>query len=390
LKLRYLLPVILLALMLGLQPATARMQDNPPDICQQPENVLPNCHFNDGMSGWQSFLEDGSADFAVLQGGGECHAPLCPAGYIVTQNYFVGGIFQQVAVAKGNTYYANIVWLVFDSLVNDNSVYNQVGGIGRKLGIDPYGGTDPRSPNIIWGPENTRNDCKICGNQEVTAQAQADTITLFLRIDDRWRQRAAEKGYALPPSKDQFWIDDIGMKQVAGSAVPAAPPTDTPVPEPPTATPEPVVAGVQAQAEAAVEPAQLTDAPTEIAQAETTEAEPATPTPMPVNTIAPPPTLTPSATPTPTATFEPRKRLPATPTAPARRAEAEPAAAGLSSVGLLGVAGTTACFGGGALLLLGAVLASLVWLYRLGWGREESGEPDDEEEIIIEIDDDNK
>ncbi|MBI1876986.1 MAG: hypothetical protein HYR94_01895 [Chloroflexi bacterium] len=360
---------------------------------------MPNCNFDNGKDRWQPFTEDGSAIFDVLQGGGGCHAPLCPAAYIVTENYFVGGIYQQVPVVKGNTYYANVVWLVFDSFVNDKSVYDQVGGIGRKLGIDPFGGADPRSPNIVWGAENTRNDCKICANQEVTATAQADTITLFLRIDDRWRQRAADKGYSIPPSKDQFWIDDFGMKQVAGSAAPAAPPpsdtapppTDTPIPEPPTATPAPATEEPQEEAPATVELAQLADAPTDLAQAESPEAESVLPsaTPARVNVIAPPPTLTPSATPSPTATFEPREHPSPTATR-TRRSTPELAAAGLSSVGLLGVAGTTVCIGGAALLLLGAVLSGLVWLYRLGWGKVDDDEPDNdsEEEIIIEIEED--
>ncbi len=385
-KLRLLLLFIVLTLALEVQSSAGGLrQDAPPDVCQQSENILPNCNFDNGTSGWQTFIEEGAADFSVLQGGGECHAPLCPAGYIVSQNYFVGGIFQQVKVVKGNTYYGNIVWLVFDSLSNDNSINSVVGGISRKVGIDPFGGTDSRSPNIVWGPENTRNDCKICASQEVTATAQSDTITLFLRIDDRWRQRAAEKGYNVPVSKDQFWLDDFGLKQVAGSAAPL--PTDTSVP--PTDTPVPATEEIQTEA-----PAVLADAPTEeIAQAEVATTEPvspvATPTPPPTHTIVPPPTLTPSATPSPTATFEPRERVQATPPGVTRRATPETIAAGLASTSILGVAGTTVCIGGAALLLLGAVLAGLVWLYKLGWGKVDDRATGDEE-IIVKIEEDNK
>jgi hypothetical protein len=380
---------------LGFQPAASPIeQDSPPDVCQQAENIMPNCNFNDGTSGWVPFLEEGSASFTVLQGGGECHAPLCPAGYIATESHFIGGIYRQVPVATGNTYYANIVWLVFDSLVNDKSVYDKVGGIGRKMGIDPTGGTDPRSPNIVWGPENTRNDCKICGSQEVTAQAQADTITVFLRIDDRWRPRAAEKGFNVPPTKDQFWLDDIGLKQVGGEAAPpptptpllptdtpAPPPTDTPVPPPPTATPLPAPAEPQA-----VAPAQLADAPTEVAQAQAAPVvEPATPapTPVPVNTVAPPPTLTPSATPSPSATFEPRKRP--MPTATRTKRALSQAESPLLPAGVMSIAGPTLCFGGAILVLMLAVLGGLVWLYRLGWGKAADNKPDEPDEIVIEI-----
>jgi hypothetical protein len=389
LNVKLILLLILLGVVVGLLPSLGPVaQDSPPDVCQEGENIMPNCNFDGGVNGWTPFIEEGAANFSVLQGGGECHAPLCPAGYIVTESHFVGGIYQQVPVVKGNTYFANVVWLAFDSFANDKSVNAVAGGIGRRIGIDPFGGADPRSPNVIWGPENWRNDCKICANQEVTAQAQADVLTVFLRIDDRWRLRAAEKGYAVPPSKDQFWIDDIGLKQVAGSVAPAVaptdtpvPPTDTPIPEPPTATPAPATEEPQEEVITS-----LADAPTEIAQVKSSsEAEAVSPiaTPAPVNVIAPPPTLTPSATPSPTATLEERERPHPTPTR-TRRPTPTPEAAPLSA-GMLGVAGTTICVGGGFLGLMGAVLTGLVWLYRLGWGKVDDDDDADEEEIIVEI-----
>ncbi len=403
------LPLILLLTSLGFAPPNGpQPQDAPPDVCQSAENILSNCHFDNGAAGWVPYTEDGSASFSILQGGGECHAPLCPAGYIVTESTFVGGIYQQVPVAKGNTYFANIVWLSFDSLNNDAGINATVGGIGRRMGLDPFGGTDPRSPNVVWGPENWRNDCKICANQEVTATAQADTMTVFLRLDDRWRQRAAEKGFSVPPSKDQFWLDDLGLKQVGGDAAPPpptdtpAPPTDTPAPPTDTPTPEAPVSlesapteEVQAAAaEAATEEsaASLESASTEEAQpnaavAALPESPVATPIPAPV--IAPPPTLTPSATPSPTPipaeTEEKRPR----PTATTRTRRATPIAASASALmpGMMGLAGTTVCMGGLGLVLMGGVLGGLVWLFRLGWGKPGDA-PDDEEEIEVEIIDD--
>lgn len=219
-------------------------RQDPPEICQNPANIMTNCHFSEGGNGWQQFTEEGGAAFSVLQGGGECHAPSCPAGYIVVEDYFVGGIFQQVSASPGQAYHANVVWLVFDSLTNDASIRNAVGGgMGRKVGIDPFGGTDPRSPNVIWSPEKWDNNCKICDEYQIIATAQADRITVFLRIDDRWKVRARDKGYPVPPSKDQFWIDDFGVmptgeQPVVPQSVPTdtPEPTSTPIPPPPTAT----------------------------------------------------------------------------------------------------------------------------------------------------------
>jgi hypothetical protein len=402
-KLQLLLHFIIGSIIITLLPASALAQDFP-DVCQGPENILANCGFNNGLDQWQTFTEDGGANISVLQGGGGCHAPLCPAAYIVVEDSFVGGLLQQVPVAKGNTYYANVVWLVFDSLTNDAAVYNASGGIGRRVGIDPFGGTDPHSSNIIWGPDVWRNDCKICNVEQVTATAQADTITVFLRLEDTWRRRVAEKGFNVPPSKDQFWIDDLGLKQVDGSQVAEVaqaepPPTDTPEP-PPTDTPEPVSptepptveAPTDTPETAAETPASPTETTDEIAQLESAEIQPESPLPTPaaISKIAPPPTLTPSPTRPPTDTPEPATATPIRPPVPTIPASIRDSGPPVLSAGLLGVVGTTACIGGLGLVLMGAVLAGLVWLYRLGWGQIddddfEDDEDFDDDEVIVEI-----
>lgn len=375
---------ILLTILLAV--IAARPAQDFPDVCQEPGNVLPNCNFDNGMAGWQPYFEEGNAFVEVQQGGGECHAPLCPAVHIVTESHFVGGIFQQAPVVKGNTYYANIVWLAFDSLVNDPAVNSATGGVGRQIGIDPFGGTDSRSPNVIWSPPNRRNDCKICNVEQVTATAQADVITVFIKIDDTWRLRAAEQGYNIPPSKDQFWLDDIGMKQVNGSQAPAVaatepPPTGTPPPPPPTDTPLPPTDTPESEPP--------TPSPTPLPEDETGPAQANSPvaTPAPANTVAPLPTLTPTQTPTVTPTLE---RRPTPTPRPPRRIEPASSGASFFTAGTLGVVGTTACFGGLILLAMAAMITGLVWLYRLGWGNPAENEDDfddfdDDEEITVDL-----
>ena len=386
-----------------------------PDVCQSPENVLPNCNFDNGLDKWDKFLEAGNADMGVLYGGGECHAPLCPAAHIVTDDHFVGGIYQQVSVTPGNIYYANIIWLVFDSLVNDASINNQVGGIGRRIGIDPFGGTDSRSPNVVWSQDNWRNDCKICGVEEVSATAQADKITIFLRLDDTWRLRAREKGFSVPPSDDQFWIDDIGLKQIGeGDVVVVAEPTEAPTePSPPTDTPVPEPAAgegdavensaqvSQAQLLVAAETEPMTEDQKVVDEEESTE-EPVAPVvdetpatsppevPSPTNTIAPPPTLTPTNTPEPTATVVVQTLAQIPPDQPATEVTAlesldSPAVVRSSRLpttsSILGVIGTLGCLGGTFVVIMGVVLVAMTWLYRLGWGNVSSDDDDDFDDV---------
>jgi hypothetical protein len=104
--------------------------------------------------------------------------------------------------------------------------------------------------------------------------------------------------------------------------------------------------------------------------------------------IAPPPTLTPTTPPTPTQTPE---RRPQSTQVQQQVRTSPPAEPEVLSAGLLSIAGTTICAGGAVLLILGVLVAGLVWLYRLGWGDVNDDEFADEEddysgeEIVVEI-----
>src|SRR5690606_24323472 len=57
---------------------------------------------------------------------------------------FIAGLWQQVGgVTPGATYLAGLVWAPHGDQCENC--------IERKIGIDPTGGTDPYSPNIVWG-----------------------------------------------------------------------------------------------------------------------------------------------------------------------------------------------------------------------------------------------
>lgn len=390
--LKYLLQLFLLAFALIwlLSQPDSQAQDFP-RVCHEAGNVMRNCQFDGGLDGWSPFLLTGNAEINVQQGGGECHAPLCPAVHVVTQDHFIGGIYQQVPATPGLNYYANVLWLVFDSLANDASIHKATGGIDRRVGIDPFGGTDPNSSNIVWSPENRGNTCKNCLVEQVTATAQAGTITVFVKIDDLWRLRAAEQGYGVPPSKDQFWIDDVGVMAVGGEPAenPAAtepptdtpaPPTDTPVPPtetplpPATTEPEPEIVAQAVVAEAVeaepveLEPAVEVEAEAEPTSEPTTELEPTTEAvaAAPTNTPIPaPPTLTPTATSPPTETPTPRPTRPPRPSL--ERSSVVPVEETSLPVSSLGIFSTMGCAGGLGLSMIAAVLVGMVWLYRIGW-----------------------
>ena len=91
---------------------------------------------------------------------------------------FTAGIFTQVPVKSGAGYRASISW----------GAPNKPFETGRQLGIDAAGGTDPKSPNVIWGPMHW-GEGRILNyplpdvNIDVMARAAADTLTVFFLVE---------------------------------------------------------------------------------------------------------------------------------------------------------------------------------------------------------------
>lgn len=355
----FLSTIVLLATWLIVPPA-AHGQGEFPDICSEnPGNLVQNCEFNNQMDGWSTFVEAGNGPaFSVERDFPACDSPKCPALRIQANDWFVGGIYQQITnVVPGATYWANVIWLVYHPAGAID------GTVGRRIGIDPTGGTDPTSPNIVWSGEiwNKFDNCpyKICRDLQVQAVAQNTTITLFVRIANTWKYRRAEFDFV--PAEffgqpESFWIDDVGMIPLGD--VPPAPPTDTPVP--PTDTPVPPADTPVPPEDTPAPPADTPVPPTDTPAAEIAQA----PTDTPTATLTRLPTITPTAEPT----FEPTptRRPPTLTFTP--RPTATPTRAPLIALGTMEILGGGAlCLGGLALLAVAVVGGGfLFWLYRLG------------------------
>jgi hypothetical protein len=256
----------------------ARAQDE--SRCPEVENILGNlifnCSFERGWAeidlgeigeGWWYFVEAGQPAFVhstFERRHGNTAQQIWSDGVA-----FTAGIYQQVSdVVPGARYAAEVVWAAVMATDEDN--------VRRRVGIDPYGGTDPLSPNVVWGEEVWPETEKFHA-LHVSAVAQAPTITLFVRV---------HVPYSL--GADQAFIDVVSL------VVDTTQPPPTPTALPPTATPTP-----------------LPPTPTPVLRSPTPTS---THTPSPTDT--PSPTLTPTLTPTftplpPTAT---PTSLPPTPT----------------------------------------------------------------------------
>lgn len=104
-----------------------------------------------------------------------------------SQHYFSfwstheGGLYQQVTAVPNGTYCFQVwghAWSSRTTLPGYLSDPNDHGSLFQRVGIDPTGGTDWQSPNVIWSDGRMQYDA--FGRFAVEAVAQAETITVFL------------------------------------------------------------------------------------------------------------------------------------------------------------------------------------------------------------------
>jgi hypothetical protein len=119
-----------------------------------------------------------SAQFAAAFGGIDYKIEGNQAQNMWSSYEFDGGVYQQISgVTPGQVYGFDIGIVTFwrgPGYPDSNGV------MFRQVGIDPTGGTDPTSNNIIWSETNA--DDKAWVYMDVAATAQASTITVFAKV----------------------------------------------------------------------------------------------------------------------------------------------------------------------------------------------------------------
>lgn len=177
----------------------------------------------------------------------------------------IGGIYQTVeGIAPGSKVTFSI-WGHAWAGQGDDPAKSDGGPMHMRIGIDPYGGTDPWSRNIVWSGEKNPLDVWELFVVETTARANKVTVFTWSAPD-------------YPTHHNDVYWDEA--KLTATAPQPTQPPTNTPRPYMPRATNT---------------PAPPTETPT------VTPTPTNTATPTPVNTPTPTVTPTPTWTPTPIA-----------------------------------------------------------------------------------------
>ena len=232
-------------------------------------NVLVNPGFEEGFSdrgagevsvanGWFPWYQDGPGqnegfyrrpeykpEEAARHGTRRIHSGNWAQKFFSTYATHNAGILQQVKLPAGSKLTLSAWVQAWSSQDPNPDTVVEPGNYRVYIGIDPYGGTDWSSPNVVWSPASLEYNTWL--HLEVKATAQAGTITVFLRGQPEFRDQF----------NDSYW-DDICLTAVRPATAtpkatntpkdsptptlsPTATVTPTPVESPtPTATPTPL------------------------------------------------------------------------------------------------------------------------------------------------------
>jgi hypothetical protein len=295
--------LLLLTVLLMVRAPAVRAQD----ICADPNNLTFNCQFDTFdyvpphgavATGWTPFVEF-AVEGELPSFESDSETPAAPAQLIWSAWLpFTAGTYQQVEVAPGVAYVAAIGWAAYASS-DDQGHRNSGRFIGRKVGIDPLGGTDPTSSDIVWSPEVWDEEGGVFPQLRVSAVAQAPVITVFIRAHN-------------PQShgSDKVWFDAVPLtvdpNQPIATPTPI-PPSPTPTSPPPTPSSTPLPPADTAVPTDTPPVATVTPTPTSSPTAAPTATQTPTPTHTPEPAIAA--ASVPRSVPTPTPTPAPRSDL---------------------------------------------------------------------------------
>jgi LysM repeat protein len=217
------------------------------------------------------------------------------------QQYFTyyathdAGIYQRVTgIAAGTQLRFSAYVYVWSSNFNDLDKSEDPGGVVVQVGIDPTGGTDGASSNIVWSDPIVQYDAY--NESSVTATSAATAVTVFVRST-----------VSTPIQNNNIYIDDASLS-LAGQNPPSTatstqPPlaTATNTLVPPTATS--VVVATNTPGDLGI--VTPTTLPTSTPVIATATSGAPTLAPLPTNTFIPTATFPPTSTFIPTATFPP-------------------------------------------------------------------------------------
>ncbi len=202
------------------------------DPCEKQQNNLvkngalgPDAHdtpFGTVADEWNPFVVSGAPPrFRVVNNEGVDSI----SQQIYSSDAFDAGVLQTVyGTQPGAYYWVRLGWAPAARTSGTDNVESLA--VGRQVGLDPYGGTDAKSPNVVWGP-GYFGDVKGLNRLPliILVPARADHVTVYLRAI----AKDATGG------ESRVWLDALCMEprfDLGSAPAVQAPASATPPPAP--------------------------------------------------------------------------------------------------------------------------------------------------------------
>jgi LysM repeat protein len=197
--------------------------ETPQELADCPRNICTTAQMPPGWKPWwvKERPTDVNPEYKPAEanvGGNRIHSGSRAAQYFSFWSTHKAGLRQTVTVPAGSLVQFSVFGQAWMTEADNASVSDRSGTPNMRIGIDPTGGTNPYSPNVVWSGYQQPFDAYA--QFSVQAQAQGDKVTVFTFSAPSVNPNSPEYGFK---HNDIYW-DDAALVVVGAGSVPAAPP----------------------------------------------------------------------------------------------------------------------------------------------------------------------
>ena len=209
--------------------------ETPQELADCPRNICTTAQLPQGWKPWwvKERPTDVNPEYKPAEanvGGSRIHSGARAAQYFSFWSTHKAGLRQTVNVPDNALVEFSVFGQAWISEEDNASVSDRSGTPNMQIGIDPTGGTNPYSPNVVWSGYQQPYDAYV--RFAVQAQAQGEQVTVFTFSAPSVNPNSPEYGFK---HNDIYWDDASLVVVGAGAPPPAAGGGDASLPPVPAA-----------------------------------------------------------------------------------------------------------------------------------------------------------